>query len=109
MKIISRPRQAGKTTELIDMAEKRGGYIVCHSIKEAQRIFHTAKEQGKNINLPITYEDLLGERYHGQGIKEFYIDNADYLLQRLTAVPIEAISVNEPTNSKLQGGGDADS
>ena len=83
----------GKTTKLIKQCSKYGGYIVCHSIREASRIHEEALQLDLDINLPITYEEFLKGRY-GAGCKQFYIDNVDILLQQISKLPIKGISIN---------------
>lgn len=96
MKVIHKPRQAGKTTELIKLASQEGGYIVCHSRDEACRISKTAEESGKQILFPITYDEYLNGSFCGKNIKAFYIDNVELLLSRIArGVPVKAISINK--------------
>jgi hypothetical protein len=98
MKVIHKPRQTGKTTELIKIASQEGGYIVCHSHDEAYRISKTAEEIGKQILFPITYDEYLNGSFCGKNIKAFYIDNVEFLLSRIArGVPVNAISVNKET------------
>ncbi len=96
MKVIHKPRQTGKTTELIKIASQEGGYIVCHSRGEAYRISKTAEEIGKQILFPITYDEYLNGSYRGKNIKAFYIDNVEFLLSIIArGVPVKAVSVNK--------------
>ena len=96
MKVIHKPRQTGKTTELIKIAAQEGGYIVCNSSDEAYRISKAAEEIGKQILFPITYDEYLNGFFCGKNIKAFYIDNVEFLLSRISrGVPVNAISVNK--------------
>ena len=96
MKVIHKPRQAGKTTELIKLASQEGGYIVCHSHDEAYRISKTAEELGKQILFPITYDEYITGSFCGKNIKAFYIDNVEFLLSIIArGTPVNAISVNK--------------
>jgi hypothetical protein len=96
MKVIHKPRQAGKTTALIKLASQEGGYIVCHSHNEAYRISKTAEELGKQILFPITYDEYITGSFCGKNIKAFYIDNVDFLLSMIArGVQVNAISVNK--------------
>lgn len=79
MKVIELERLKGKTTELINLADHRKGYIVCHSRDEAHRIFSEAKRLNKNISLPITYSEF--EEYRGFPHMEFFFDNFDMYIQ----------------------------
>lgn len=96
MEIITKPKGGGKTTDLIKMAYERGGYIVCRNCAEVDRIHSEAHKLGFYILFPLTYKEFIDNAYHGSNIKEFYIDNAEDLLQQLTAVNIKAITLNVP-------------
>ena len=93
MTIVIRKRRFGKTTELIKKAAETKGYIVCINLNECSRVFAVSKEMGLDINFPISFDEFLSKKYHGQGIKNFLIDNADMLLQELSSVPISCISM----------------
>lgn len=94
MQIILRPRQMGKTTELIRMSAETFAYIIVRSKNDATRIFHQAKEVGLDIPFPLTFQEFISGEYFGKNIKGFLIDNADDLLQSLSkGVPVQAISV----------------
>jgi len=95
MKIIIKPRGMGKTTELIKQSSKEWKYIVCHSHKEATRIQEQARRINVEIPLPITYQEFLEKQYYGKGIKGFIIDNADMLLQSLSPVKIDIITLTD--------------
>lgn len=94
-KIIYKGRNTGKTTELIKLASTHQAYIVCHSIQCANGILKQARDMGLNIPMPITYDNFIDKKYYGEGIKGFLIDNAEHLLQRMTKVPIMAITINK--------------
>lgn len=94
-KIIYQGRNTGKTTELIKLSATHQFYIVCHSIQEANGILEQARGMGLNIPAPITYDDFINKNYYGKGIRGFLIDNAEYLLQQMTRVPIMAITINK--------------
>ena len=96
MKVIYKPKGKGKTTELIKLAHNSGGYIVCLSQDECTRVFHYAKEIGYDIKFPISFNEFLNKQYHHCGIREFYIDNVDELIRRLSpTVKIGAITFND--------------
>lgn len=85
MKIILREPRAGKTTELIERCYENGGYIVCPNGKCAQEINKKAKEMNMRIAYPLTFQEFLSKRYYVQGVRKFYIDNADMLIRSLAA------------------------
>lgn len=101
MKIIHRPKGAGKTFELIKLAsQEKHRLIVCHSKIEANRVWHQMiemQERGEIEYLPprpISYQELLDRQYYGHIIDEILIDNADIFLQYLCQVKIGAISIS---------------
>jgi len=96
--VITGGRQSGRTTRLIELcaeAEAKGevSYIVCQSHSECYRIAKLAETMELRIAFPISYDEF---RSIGQGhfIKNFYIDNADTLLEWLAGpVSVKAITV----------------
>lgn len=104
MQVILSGRKTSRTTRLIEMcaeAEKKGeiSYIVCHSHEAAYAIKQKAEELNLFIGFPLTFGEFLDHQYHGKVIKNFYIDNADMLLQSLTAVHIEAVVLEKEKES----------
>lgn len=99
MKVIYNGRGAGKTTELIKICAKQGGYIVCHSFNEAHRIFKQAKKLNLNIPLPISYQEFVNKEYYAKEVKKFHIDNVYMLVVYLSEVPIETITLTIPTTT----------
>jgi hypothetical protein len=95
MKIIIKPRHGGKPTELIRLADKNDGYIVCTNRMDVHRVVERAQSMGCSINFPITFDEFLSHQYYGKGIRKFFIDNVDILLESLSHAPIEAISISE--------------
>lgn len=93
MKIILSPRQFGKTTRILIKANNYNGYIVCHNHDEIKRISRQAKKMKLKINFPMTFDEFIKKQYYGKGVKKFHIDNAEILLQMLTEVPIETITL----------------
>tara|TARA_R110000822_G_scaffold128195_4_gene263891 strand:- start:961 stop:1341 length:381 start_codon:yes stop_codon:yes gene_type:complete len=96
MKVMLKARGKGKTHALIERAAIGGGYIVCRTRQDASRIGMMAREMELNILFPITYDDFVKERYLGANISEFYIDDADDLLQSLSPrVRIDTITISD--------------
>lgn len=96
MKIIYKKRRAGKTTELINIAANGFYYIICTTTEEAGRVARQAEELGKDIPMPISFDEFVNKRFNPAGIKGFLIDNADLLLQHIAGqTKIEAISISE--------------
>jgi hypothetical protein len=100
MKVIASGRKTSRTTQLIERCNEINSkgdlcYIICHTHGEAYRIAQKAKELGYNIPFPIDYVEFLRHEYSGQTIRAFLIDNADFLLQSLTPIPIDTIVVHK--------------
>lgn len=94
METLIMPRAVGKTIHLIRESATTGHTIVCANHLEAQGVLGFARKMHLSIPHPITYEDFLKQKYKGKDISGFLIDNADYLLQSLTKIPIKTITVN---------------
>jgi hypothetical protein len=89
--LIVRPRQGGKTTELIQLAAEHRAYIVCLNMREAQRIAGQAKKAGLDIPFPLTVEEFSRGDFYSRGIRGFLFDNLDVMLERLAhGVPVIA-------------------
>jgi len=111
MKIIYRPRQSGKTTDLIKLASKgRYKLIVCRDQRDVDRVWKLILDLKKKKVIkntppqPITYQEFLDGRYAmGRNIEAFLIDEAQELLKLLTPANIEAITLSHQedyTNKK---------
>jgi hypothetical protein len=100
MEFLVYGRGQGKTTELIKMCAKQGGYMVVHSRNEASRVFHAAKEMGEDIPFPLTFDELLKGQYYGPGVHQVFIDNVDMLLAWISQVPVLAVSATGITRRR---------
>lgn len=100
MNLIIRPRQGGKTYEIIKEACKHQSYIVCINRIEVDRIFQEARQMKLEIPFPITWAEFVEKRYYGRGINSFMIDNLDLCIQQMTDVEIKTISINGMSNGK---------
>ena len=94
MRTLIIPKGKGKTTRLIKKSAVTGDYIVCFDYDEAVRIQMEAQKMGLKIPLPITFKDFLEKRYYGNNIPGFLIDNIDIILESLSYVPIDSITVS---------------
>ena len=101
MEVVALGRQKGKTRRAIEQAHKTKAYIVCANKRECQRIFEEAQKLKLSIPLPITYAEWFEIGYTGGNIKGFIIDNVELLVQYLTNVPIEMITVNVEQSDKI--------
>ena len=91
MKIIVRPRQMGKTSELIRLAEKKDGVIVCLKMDTAKNIDRLAMKMGIKIRPSTTYGCLVDIK------GPFIIDNADCILRtllKLTSSNVAGLAMN---------------
>ena len=95
MKKIFRPRQQGKTTELIKLSEATGHYILVADRKRADCVFQMAEKMGCHILNPVTvYDYFRTHGFRGSYIKDILIDDADAVLQRVfDCVNVEAITM----------------
>lgn len=94
MKMIIASRRMGKTTQLIYESAAQHKYIVCRNRQRAMEIFKQAKDLKLDIPLPLTFDDFIGHSYYGKVISGFLIDEAQSLLQQMTDVPIETITMS---------------
>jgi hypothetical protein len=97
MKVIIRPRRAGKTVEAIKLAAEHGYYIVVPNQVQARDVMKRAQEMSLNIPLPITWNEFTHQQYYGRHIKGFVIDNLDMCLRSMSSVPIELVTLNVVT------------
>ena len=91
------PKRSGKTTKLINISAITGYYIVCCSQKRANEIQSYAKQLGQTIPFPLTFNEFLQKQY-STNIRAVLIDGADLLLESLSLVKIEAITINQELN-----------
>lgn len=92
MEIIYREPRTGKTTELIKKCAEKGGYIVCPDNERANMIAEMARNMNAKIPFPLTFHELITNRYYARGIRKVYIDNADELIRRI-AVGVEVDTI----------------
>ena len=89
-------RITGKTTKLIELADRYFSYMVVENMREVERIERIAREEGKKIPQPLTYYEFSTGRFYGPGIKGgFVIDNIEWLLWYMAkGVRIRAFSLD---------------
>lgn len=93
MEVICRSRQAGKTHDLIKRCYEEGGYIVCASRREADRVHGVAEQMGLDVPQPITFLEFVQQKYHPEGVKKFHIDNVDMCVQMISKVPVSTVTL----------------
>lgn len=92
MKIICRHRQTGRTTELIEECAKYNyAAIVAPNRTRAFSIFKQAKEMGKSIPLPITFNEFIEGEWYGPNIDAFLFDDLDDSIRMIAhGIPLAA-------------------
>ena len=98
MKLIYKCRREGKTTELIEEANKLKGYnlIVCLSQEMVKHICAIIREKKYHLPKPITHFQFMQTTRHGN-IDNFLIDDVDLLLSKMSGgINIHTISINKP-------------
>lgn len=91
---VIRGRRGGKTTELIKMAHKRGGVIICHNRIAVDYIYRQALELMMPIREPITFQQFIsGNAFYGDKVEEVYIDELLLCLQQVSRPIVHAVSL----------------
>jgi len=97
--MIIRPRQSGKTTDIIKMAVKDDAHIAVHNHEAIRDLINFAHELGYDILKPVTYHDLLHkETFMGVKNKKVIIDNLEWFARsvvRGSNAEIIAITMGE--------------
>lgn len=57
IKVITGPRQSGKTTEAIKLANEQGAYLAVHTKNRATQVYHSDTYPDLD-RFPITYREL---------------------------------------------------
>jgi hypothetical protein len=99
MQTIVRPRQAGKSEDILRLAEQHFAYIVCPTYEDVQRLWQRAVDTGYDIPQPITWAEFIGRHYNGHGgVKSFVIDDLDRCVQSMSHIEIKGVSLTgDPT------------
>ena len=96
MKKIIRPRQTGKSSELIRIAEETNAYIIVATRGRAVYLADLAQKQGRHILFPVTLREYEQSRFRGSYIRHVLIDDADAILEQVfKEVTIDAITMTE--------------
>jgi hypothetical protein len=88
--IIVRPRQGGKTTEMIRLAAEHQAYIVCTDHQRAWQIAQQAEAMGASIPFPLTAAEWQQRAYHPPGVRGLLFDDLDRIIRGMSAVPVLA-------------------
>ena len=95
--VIVKPRSAGKSWDILHLAQEDFSYIVCPTLADVQRLWRQALELGLHIPQPITRDEFVHRRYNGGGVRSFVIDDIDRCVQGMTTVEVRAISLTDPS------------
>lgn len=94
MKIIQRPRQSGKTTEVVERTKlNKKAVMIVMSEMEKQRIKKLCPKISTRV---ITFQEYTeGHFFRGRDFKEAYIDQGDYCLNRFSRTPITLMTLDD--------------
>lgn len=99
MKVVTGPRQSGKTTEAIRLANEHDAYLVVHTRERARQVYH-----GENYpeldRFPLTYQEL--KSGHLGQPRRVVIDDLGMLLGSTFDVPVEAVTATASSTTTLQ-------
>ena len=93
MKIIVRPRQCGKTTELLEYAATYGYTIMTISHRECERLKRVAKEMDLNIEEPLSVQEY-PDCVCSKSFRGIVIDNADMVLRHFLRDVLPSCNAN---------------
>jgi hypothetical protein len=102
MKKIIKPRQAGKTTRLIDISAATGTYILTANRRRAVFVADLAHKQKKNIPFPVTVNDFRIGGFRGTHVNRILIDDADAVLQEIFGIRIEANTMTADPDDEMK-------
>ncbi len=97
MNIILDHRQTGKTLKLIKRSIDTGGVMVVANHNSLDNCYRLIEKHGLDKSKfpnPINYQEFIGMKYYGKIIHGFIIDNAELLLQSISSVRIDTISLS---------------
>lgn len=97
MKILQRPRQAGKTTEAMLESARTGAVIVCKDSREVNRILNQALLLGLKIPVPIPLFKV--EDYVAGRRVDLIVDDTEVALQYFLRRPVVAVTFTGTSGS----------
>lgn len=83
IKTIIKPRQGGKTTDLLKMSAETGYPIIAKNVSEAKDLKKKAKNMGISIPDCITITQILNKNVKVEA-KHVLVDDADYFINYIT-------------------------
>lgn len=89
-KVIGGKRMCGKTTRLIERANKENLYILCANKNMASIIYQQSQDMKLNIPYPVTVSELPLKGY----MKEILVDEAEMVLSQLAGKRVVGMSTS---------------
>jgi hypothetical protein len=93
MQTIVKPRQGGKSWDVLTLAAEHFSYIVCVDQRSAKEMWARAKDRKLDIPHPITWEEFINGRYGDKRLPSVIIDDLDRCIQKMVPVEIKAVSL----------------
>lgn len=90
MKVVTGPRQSGKTTEAIRLANEADAHLAVHTHERAEQVYHD-EDYPDLERFPITYREL--RKGHRGTNRRVVIDDLEMLLSSTFELPIEAFTM----------------
>lgn len=103
MKVITGPRQSGKTTEAIELANENDAYLVVGNQRIAHNIYHSDKHPDCD-RFPMTFHELYN--HSGKHNLEVVIDEIDVFLKYYSNLPVVGITATTTEAQHLWSGSD---
>ena len=91
MKVITGPRQSGKTHKAIELANEHDAYLAVHSKERASQVYHNPDYPDCD-RFPITYREL---REYPKGHIPIVIDDVDMFVNSHISGDIIGITVTD--------------
>lgn len=99
IEVIAGPRQSGKTTEAIKLANEQGAYLAVHNRKRATQVYH-ADGYPDLDRFPITYRELCNSEPMPRNMK-VVIDDLDMFLRSEVYPNITGVSTTATDTTTL--------
>ena len=95
MKIICKGRGKRKTTQLLYTSDTTRVPILVPTEQEKLNLIDESQRLGLNIPNPISVTDIRNQKTRVTHIDKCYVDNAEYVLQRLINMEIGAMTLSD--------------
>lgn len=101
MKIICKGRASGKTTQLLYTSDTTRVPILVPSKQEKLNLIDESQRLGLNIPNPISVTDIRNQKTRETHIDKCYVDNAEYVLQSLINMEIDAMTLSDEEKKEI--------